>query len=104
MATGVHHIMTLEEVEAARAATRTRGEYEEACKRFFESGELAEDFSLLFPGKEESTLRNSITQNAKKIENHPKFQILMVPNGEKKHVVLLNLDVYHAQKALENEA
>lgn len=96
--------LTLEEIEQARADTRTRGEYLSEVRNFFKSGELAWDFSEKFPGKEAATLRNSLDQNAKKIENRPQYQILMVPNGDKKRVVLLNMDVYHAQKQLADEA
>lgn len=99
-----NRVLTLDEIEQAKAETRTRGEYLTEVRNFFESGELAWDFSEKFPGKESATLRNSVNQNAKKIENRPQYQILMVQNGDKKRVVLLNMDVYHAQKQLDNEA
>lgn len=99
----IEHILSLEEVEQAIAESRTRGGYLMDVKDFFKSGELAIDFSEKYPAKESGSLRNSIDQNCKKVEERPQYQIVMVPNGEKKHVVLINMDVYHLQKQ-ENEA
>ncbi|SRR6266496_6376536 len=95
--------LTLEQVNELLADTRTRGGYLADVKEFFASGALAMDFSEKYPNKESGSLRTSIDQNVKKIEEHPAYKLILVPNGDKKRVLLLNMDVYHLQSQ-ENEA
>lgn len=100
---GILKVLSLEEVEEAVTSGRTRGSYLVDCEKFFASGEMAADFTEKYPKVESGSLRNSVSQNAKKIENHPEFKIVLVPNGDKKHVVLINMDAYHLHQQ-ENEA
>lgn len=100
---GVLKVLSLEEVEEAVTSGRTRGSYLADCEKFFASGELAADFSEKYPKVESGSLRNSVNQNAKKVENHPEFRIVLVPNGDKKHVVLINMTAYNLSKQ-QNEA
>jgi len=100
--------LTLEEIQQALSDSRTRGGYLADVKEFFSSGELVFDFTEKYPGKDSNSLRNSVKQNCDKIAsepngNAPKHQIVMVPNGDKKHVVLINMDVYQLRKQQENE-
>lgn len=98
-------VLSFEEIQESLAEARFRGLYLEKVTNFFESGELAKDFTEEFPKKEASSLRNSIDQNCKKVENHPEYKVMVVKNGdEADHVILVNMDVYHLAEQEKNEA
>lgn len=90
-------------VEAMLADTRTRGQYEKDIRSFFSSGDLAVDFTEKYPAKEAASLRNSITQNAKKVqaentvkgEATPTWNVVLTGPEGNKRVVLINMDTYH---------
>lgn len=109
MTTGILNTLSLEEVNAAIAESRTRGEYFQHVKTFFESGELAVDFSEKYPNVDSGSLRNSVNQNCQKLRQElngtmPEYKIVLVPNGDTKRVVLINMDSYHLQQGTKNEA
>jgi len=96
----------MEEITDALSSSRTKGDYEVKVKEFFESGELAQDFSELFPNKESGNLRNNIKKYAKECSNGVEYQVVMHKNGyenDEPHVLLVNLEAYRlAQQSDEN--
>jgi hypothetical protein len=99
----IKSILTLEEVSAALNGSVQKGAYEREVKEFFESGEMARDFTELFPEKEEGNLFNNVSKYAK-LQQIP-FQVVKHENGDgdKKHILLINLDAYRlAQQTDEN--
>lgn len=96
----------LEFIQELLAEDRTRGKYMREAKEFFESGELYVDLSAKYPKKEATSLKTSFDQNIKKIEGHPEYKLLFQKNGdgETKHLLLVNMDVYHLAEQQQNEA
>lgn len=101
--------LTLDEIDVLLSETRTRGEIKPILSKFFASGELALNLSETIPGKKAASLRNSVTVNLKtnfQGPNSPAWKIMLVgksveDGGEGQAVVLVNMDVYNAQKAAE---
>jgi hypothetical protein len=109
MAIGILRYLDREEVNEVVTESRTRGEYLRDVITFFQSGELAADFSEKYPKVDPASLRNSVDQNVKKVPvgERPEYKIVLHQNGAEdgsaKHVVLVNMDVYNLQ-AQTNEA
>lgn len=100
--------LSLEAIQLLLSESRTRGGYLSDIRSFFDSGALAVDFTEKYPTKESGSLRNSVDQNVKKLKaegNAPEYKVVLVPNGDgdKKHVVLINMEQYQLQSQ-ENEA
>jgi hypothetical protein len=101
--------LTLDEIDVLLSETRSRGEIKPVLSRFFSSGDLAINLSETFPGKKAASLRNSVTVNLKtnfQGENSPAWKIMLVgksveDGGDGQAVVLVNMDVYNAQKSAD---
>lgn len=95
--------LDLDAINSLLADTRTRGAYERDIRAFFESGDLAVDFSQKYPAKDSGSLRNSITGNCKKIQAEntvkgnatPTWNVVLTGSDEDKRVILINMDTYH---------
>lgn len=97
--------LSLDAINELLSEARTRGAYEKDVRTFFESGDLAFDFTDKYPTKESGSLRNSVTQNVKKLIADksfevPSYQVVMAKNGDenKPHVILINMDAYTEQQ------
>ena len=90
----IKSILSLEEVSAALNGSTQKGAYEREVKEFVKSGEMACDFTELFPEKEEGNLFNNVSKYAK-LQEVP-LQVVKHENGDgdKKHILLINLDAY----------
>jgi hypothetical protein len=96
--------LTLSDINELMETRRTRGEYRPALLKHAASGDLAADFSILFPGKKAASLRNSINQNIDKLpEGTAKLTTLLAGDEDNQHVLVINLDTYAAQQAAQSD-
>lgn len=96
--------LTLADIDSLMADRRTRGEYKPALLKFASSGELAADFSKLFPGKVAASLRNSLNQNIAKLpEGTDALVTVLAGEGDAAKVLVINQVVYAAQQAAATE-
>lgn len=95
--------ITLNQIDELMSERRTRGEYKPALLKFAATGDLAADFSKLFPATKAASLRNSLKQNIDKLpEGTATLTTLLAGTEPNQHVLVVNSDVYAAQQAAAN--
>lgn len=102
-------VLSLDQIDELLSTTRSRGDTKPVLARFFDSGELALNVSEAFPAKKNAvSLRGTVAQNLKTnfgpSTGAPNYKLMLVgktveDGGEGQSVVLVNMDVYAAQKA-----